>query len=180
MRQMCLASVCFSILAGCGAGDRFAHRCPVELGPGFVGADSELPCARVQRNTALARRIMTEASADFGDRLVMSITIREVESWNVEGTRAWGTTTFYGRDAEMKLGHSMWSLVHELGHVYLFYSTGDSDHAHLRWSVSGQQGRDAKYQKAYEPLPAAASARPGVQDPLPEQPQNADPRMVGD
>ena len=179
MRQMYLGSVCFLVLVGCGAEDRVAYRCPVELGPGFVGADSALPCAQVERNAVLARRIMSEVAADFGDRLVTSITVREVESWNVEGARAWGTTTFYGRDAEMKLGHSMWSLVHELGHVYLLYSTGDSDHAHLRWNVSGQARRDAEYQRAYEPLPTPASPKPGEQDPSPDQPPDDQP-MVGD
>ena len=178
MRQMYLASVFFLVLLGCGVEDRVAYRCPVELGPGFVGADSALPCARVQQNVALARRIMSGAAADFGDRLVSTITIREVESWSVDGVRAWGTTTFYGRDAEMKLGHSMWSLVHELGHVYMLYSTGDSDHNHLRWGVSGQTGRDAQYQRAYDPLPEGASTGSGEHSPSPDQPQNGDHPMV--
>ncbi len=173
MRKTSLASLFVAVLTGCGSGEQFAYRCPVELGPGFVGADRELPCAQVQRNAALARRIMVEASTDFGDRLITSITIRNVESWSVEGAKAWGTTTFYGRDADVKLGHSMWSLVHELGHVYLLYSTGDSDHGHVRWNVSGQQGRDAEYQRAFEPLPTTVSSRPG-EDPLPDQPQDGD------
>ena len=180
MRHIYLAAGLCLILVGCGGGEQLAYRCPVELGPGFMGADSELPCAQVQRNVALARRIMSQASADFGDHLVTSITIREVENWDVEGAKAWGTTTFHGRDAEMRLGHSMWSLVHELGHVYLLYTTGDSDHAHVRWNVSGQQGRDAQYQRAYEPLPANESLRPGDRNPSPEPPQDGDQPMVGD
>ena len=178
MRLMFLVSICFFVLVGCGTSEQLAYQCPVELGPGFVGSDSALPCARVQQNVALARRIMSGAAADFGDRLVSTITIREVESWNVDGVRAWGTTTFYGRDAEMRLGHSMWSLAHELGHVYMLYSTGDSDHNHLRWGVSGQTGRDAQYQRAYQPLPEGASTGPGEQSPSPDQPQNGDHPVV--
>lgn len=179
MREAFLASLGVSVLVGCGAGERLAYRCSVDLGPGFVGADRELPCVQVQRNFVLARRIMVEAAADFGDRLVTSFTIREVENWNVEGSKAWGTTTFNGRDADVKLGHSMWSLVHELGHVYLMYSTGDSDHAHLRWTVSGQAARDAEYQRAFEALPVT-DPKAGQGDPPPEQPEERDPRMSGD
>jgi hypothetical protein len=180
VREKSFAPLCLLILVGCGVREQLAYRCSVELWPGFIEADRELPCAQVERNAALARRIMAQASPDFGDLLVRSITIREVESWNVEGARAWGTTTFHGRDAEVKLGHSMWSLVHELGHVHLLYTTGDSDHAHLRWESSGQRARDAQYQRAFEPLPTSPRLSPTEPGLLPDQPQDGDVETLGD
>lgn len=164
MRHLSFAAV--GLLVGCGVEEGSAYRCPIDFKPGFIGADWELPCEQVQANAALARRVMSEAAPNFGDRLIHSIVIRDVESWLVEGSRAWGTTSFDGTEARVRLGRSMWSLVHEMGHVYLMYSTGDSDHAHARWDVSGQRGRDAEYQRAYEPLPASANSEPSDEHPL--------------
>ncbi len=144
-------------LGGCGGSERQAYVCPVDLRPGFVGAGQELPCAQVTRNVALARAIMSQAAPEFGDRLIKSVDIRSVESWDCGGFECWGLTTFNGSEARVELGRSMWSLVHELGHVYLKYTTGDSDHAHSRWDSSGQRARDMRYQESFEPLAPAGS-----------------------
>jgi hypothetical protein len=161
-----IAPLSLLFLGACGDGNQLRFTCAVDLGPGAIGADHELPCAQVDRNVELARSIMSEAAADFGDRLIKMIEIRDVDSWSVGGVRAWGTTAFNGRDASVKLGHSMWSLVHELGHVYLLYATGDSDPTHSRWDSSGQRVRDVQYQQKFEslqPLNSSISSQEGTQ-----------------
>lgn len=153
MRGGSIAPLGLLFLGACGDGSWPRFTCAADLGPGFIGADHALPCAQVDRNVELARSIMSQAADDFGDQLIKLIEIRDVDSWNVGSVQAWGTTYFNGREANVKLGHSMWSLVHELGHVYLLYSTGDSDPTHSRWDSSGQRWRDVQYQVKFESLP---------------------------
>jgi hypothetical protein len=169
-----IAPLSLLFLGACGGNEEAPFSCSVDLGPGFIGADQALPCAQVIRNVELARSIMSHAALDFGDRLIKQIDIRDVESWDVGGVRAWGTTFVDGRDASVMLGHSMWSLVHELGHVYLLYSTGDSDPTHSRWDSSGQRSRDIEYQGRFEALPPVVTTVSNTQSPPPKTPDEVE------
>jgi hypothetical protein len=123
------------------------------LGSGAVEARQPLDCDAVAHNAIIARAIMVGAAPDFGGQLIETIEVREDESWDCGGYQCWGQTHFDGDGAHVQLGHSMWSLVHELNHVFLDYKTGDLDAMHLHWDASGARARDIKYQKTFVPLP---------------------------
>jgi len=153
------------VLAGCGGSRAPAYRCDAALGPGFIGSDLPMNCEIVARNALLVRSIMEQAAVDFGNSLVQSITIRDQENWVADdGSRTWGVTAWSGATAEIELGHSMWSLNHEFGHVFLLYTTGDSNGSHSKWGSSGQLTRDHEYAAAFEPLPCPGESESHFQD----------------
>jgi hypothetical protein len=149
--------VFFLGLAACGDDKLPPFKCDVPLATGYIGSDQPLPCDLVTRNAALARTIMLQVGPDFGERWVQSITVRPEERWNCGPelcTR--GETHLDGR---IILSRSMFSLVHELGHVWMFRAYGTLDATHSHWTDTGQLERDAEYFREFVPLNGEVNAR---------------------
>jgi hypothetical protein len=128
---------------------------------------AELPCERVQRNVIIARAIMSEVVPNFDALRIVSIEIRDVEHWDAGGFESYGDTNFNENgEAFIRLGRSMWSLVHELNHIYLKATTGDSDPTHARWDISdSREGREIRgelHAVALRPVVGGADLIPAV------------------
>lgn len=144
-------------LAGCGDEKLPSYRCDVPLATGYIGSEQPLPCDLVQRNAALARTIMLQVGPDFGDRWVQSIIIRPEERWNCGPELCTRGETH--SDGRVILSRSMFSLVHELGHVWMFHAYGTLDAAHAHWNETGQIQRDADYFREFMPLNGEVNAQ---------------------
>ncbi len=144
-------------LAACGEEKLPPYKCDVPLATGYIGSDQPLPCDLVTSNAALARTIMLRVGPDFGERWIQSITIRPEERWNCGPELCTRGETH--SDGRVILSRSMFSLVHELGHVWMFREYGTLDATHSHWNETGQQQRDTEYFREFMPLNGEVNGR---------------------
>jgi len=131
-------------LAACGEEKLPPYKCDVPLATGYIGSDQSLP-------------IMLKVGPDFGERWIQSIIIRPEERWNCGPDLCTRGETH--SDGRVILSRSMFSLVHELGHVWMFREYGTLDATHSHWNETGQTERDAEYFREFMPLNGEVTTR---------------------
>src|SRR5258708_124645 len=131
-------------LVGCGGYQppETPYHCSTILGS--IDSNHLVYSPLLPENATLAYYTLQSAAPRFRDaaKNIESVVIRDTWVWNVQiGDFMSPVSGSTYEHKFIEINRDMYSLDHELGHLWFYHSTGDSDQNHIHWFESGQGGR---------------------------------------